>query len=202
MVSAIFDEHHAADDPIAQFDAWWKDAQEAGIVLPGLMTLCTVDASGMPDGRIMLLNRFDAEGFMFFSNYQSAKGQQLADNPMAAIVLYWMALDRQVRIRGDIEKLTAEESDEGFHNLPLPARLMILSSKQSSTIHGTAELQAKYSQMEQAWTEQAPSRPAHWGGYRLIPHVVEFVQGSATGFHDRIQYSIIESDWVKQRLSP
>ena len=198
----IFDENHAAHEPMAQFDLWWKDANTAGIIMPGIMTLCTVDASGMPDGRIMLLNSYDEEGFQFFTNYKSNKAHQLADNPMATMVMYWMTLDRQVRISGDIIKLDAPAADKVFNNLPRQNRLIILASAQSEILHDPSILAEKLRAITEAWEGQEPERPAYWGGYKLLPHHVEFVQGRASGLHDRIRYVISEANWIKQRLSP
>ncbi|HEY1237920.1 MAG TPA: pyridoxamine 5'-phosphate oxidase [Solirubrobacterales bacterium] len=194
------DREHLADDPIEQFAAWFGDAREA-VSLPEAMTLATVDADGSPDARMVLLKGFGPDGFRFFSNYESAKGEQLAASPRAALILYWRELDRQVRIRGEVERLSAEDSDAYFGSRPRDSRIAAAISPQSRPIERD-ELERRYAELEGELGDSDPERPEHWGGYLLRPEVVEFWQGRDSRMHDRLRYTREDGEWKIERLAP
>lgn len=197
----ILVEEDAAASPIEQFSLWFNDALEAKVPEPNAMTLATVDSTGQPSARTVLIKGFDTQGFVFFTNYASRKGQDLLHNPQACLLFFWQALERQVRIEGVIEKVSIEESDAYFHSRPLGSRLGAWASEQSKPIL-RADLEAR----EQAFRERfgdTPPRPEHWGGYRLIPTAFEFWQGRASRLHDRLRYlPDNHGKWTIDRLSP
>ena len=197
-------EEQAPLEPLALFRSWFADAvkTEQLPVEPNAMTLATVDADGRPHCRVVLLKGLDERGFTFFSNYDSAKGQQLLVNPYAAITFFWPALERQVRIEGRIERVTPAESDAYFQVRPLGSRLGAWASPQSRVIQGRAELEALLSQTERRFADHAPECPPHWGGYRLLPERVEFWQGRSSRLHDRLDYRLEGEAWLRQRLAP
>ena len=196
-------ESETASDPMQQFASWWKDALKAEIDEVNAMTLATVDANGSPDARIVLLKGVEENGFHFFTNYQSRKGQQLQAQPNAALVFFWKELERQVRVQGTIERLTDAENDAYFLSRPRESQLGAISSPQSSVIEGREWLEERYASITSEHAEKAPIRPAHWGGYRLAPASMEFWQGRPGRMHDRIQYKKDPSgSWLRQRLAP
>jgi pyridoxamine 5'-phosphate oxidase len=161
-----------------------------------------VDAQGRPSNRILLVKNVDARGFTWFTNYDSHKGVDLAGNPHAALLFFWHELERQVRIEGVVERISAEESDAYFHSRPLGSRLAAVASQQSQVIPNRALLEKNYAEV-QAQFGDAPQRPAQWGGYRLRPSVIEFWQGRRSRFHDRIEFRLqADGTWLKQRLQP
>lgn len=194
-------EETAATSPIEQFSHWFDEALAAKVPEPNAMTLATVDQTGQPSARTVLIKGFDAQGFVFFTNYESRKGQDLKQNPRAALLFFWQSLERQVRIEGVIEKVAAKDSDDYFHSRPLGSRLGAWASEQSKPITRT-ELQAR----EQAFRDRYgdnPPRPEHWGGYRLVPTSFEFWQGRASRLHDRLRYLPDgNGSWTLDRLSP
>jgi len=201
---ASLSETEAATDPLAQFDLWMKQALQAGLVEPYAMTLATVDADGQPSARIVLLRQYDADGYCFFTNYDSRKGEALRANPRAALLFYWDALERQVRIEGRIEKISAPESDMYYQSRPLGNRLGAWASPQSRVIASRAALELEEAYFRKTYGEQPP-RPPHWGGYRLTPLVYEFWQGRPSRLHDRIRYRQLgqeRSGWQLERLAP
>lgn len=168
------------------------------------MMLATVDQQGQPHCRVVLLKGLDAEGFVFYTNYDSAKGQQLATQPLAALTFFWPALERQVRIEGVIEQVSAAESDAYFNLRPLGSRHGAWASAQSRPLSGRAQLEEALAAVEQRFADnQQPPRPAHWGGYRLLPQCIEFWQGRSCRLHDRLSYKLqAEGQWLCERLAP
>ncbi len=189
-----------AADPLEQFAAWFELA-EREVPLAEAMTLATADADGSPDARMVLLKGFGPDGFRFFSNYESAKGAQLAAVPRAALVIYWREFDRQVRARGPVGRLPAAESDAYFSSRPRGSQIGASVSPQSRPIE-RERLDALYAAAERAAGEGPVSRPGHWGGYLLAPDAVEFWQGREDRMHDRFRYTRAESGWECERLAP
>ena len=189
-----------AGDPIEQFRGWYEQASDA-VPLAEAMTLATVDEDGSPDARMVLLKGFGPDGFRFFTNYESAKGEQLAGNARAALVVYWRELDRQVRVRGAIERLPEADSDEYFASRPRGSRIAAAISPQSRPIE-REELDRLYAELEQRLAGADPERPAHWGGYLVRPETIEFWQGRDDRMHDRIRYTREDGGWRMERLAP
>jgi pyridoxamine 5'-phosphate oxidase len=189
------------EDPFEQFAAWLELARREA-PLAEAMTLATVEASGLPDARMVLLKGADPDGFRFFTNYESAKGAQLDFKAAAAIVVYWRELDRQVRARGAVERLTAAESDEYFASRPRESQLGAWASPQSAPIASREELDRRLAEAESRFGDGPVERPAHWGGYRLIPVTIEFWQGQVGRLHDRFAYTRDGDGWRIERLGP
>lgn len=190
-------------DPIGQFDKWWQEAVHAGIDEVNAMTLATASADGMPDGRIVLLKGFDSNGFTFFTNYNSSKGEQLLENPRATLVFFWKELERQVRISGLVSLTGKKASDDYFGSRPEGSRLGAWASPQSQVIESREWLEENEKKLKEQWTGSAVTRPPHWGGYLVKPTRIEFWQGRPSRLHDRILYSLQENgQWKIQRLAP
>jgi pyridoxamine 5'-phosphate oxidase len=194
-------EADALADPFAQFERWFKDALAAQLPLANAMTLATVNASGAPDARVVLLKGVDGGGFVFYTSYDSRKGRQLAARPQACLVFLWTQLERQIRIEGRVEKVTAADSDAYFKSRPVGARLSARASAQSSVVSGREFLE-KAVQQEKDRHGDNPPRPEQWGGYRVLPSQIEFWQGRENRLHDRLLYRNIDGRWKIERLAP
>lgn len=188
-------------DPLRQFELWFKQALAARVPEPNAMTLATVGADLRPSARIVLLKKFDPRGFVFFTNYTSRKGRELAQNPYASLLFHWIELGRQVRIEGMVEKTNASQSDTYFALRPFASKIGAWASPQSAVIPDRATLEASLAQFTEQFKNHAP-RPPHWGGYRLHPKRIEFWQGRPSRLHDRIQYQRSEQGWEVVRLAP
>jgi pyridoxamine 5'-phosphate oxidase len=188
-------------DPYAQFGKWLEDAVRADVPLPNSMTLATATKAGRPSARAVLLKGFDARGFVFYTNYDSRKGRELAENPRAMLLFCWEELERQVRIEGAVERTAAAESDEYFASRPLGARLSATVSPQSAPVAGRDVLEARLAAAAKKFGA-GPPRPPHWGGYRLLPEWFEFWQGRQDRLHDRLCYSRAGNAWSVGRLAP
>jgi pyridoxamine 5'-phosphate oxidase len=201
-VLGSLNESEVAADPMAQFKRWFDEAVTAKLPEPNAMTLATVGADGQPSARIVLLKGMDDKGFTFFTNYESRKGLDLAANPRAALLFHWVQLERQVRVEGRVEKVEDDESDAYYASRPLGSRLGAWASEQSREVPGRDVLEQRESEYRAKFGENPP-RPAHWGGYRLVPTALEFWQGRPSRLHDRIVYRLDATDgWKIVRLSP
>ena len=198
---AALDEEASLADPIAQFELWLRQALEAQLPEPNAMTLATVGADGRPSTRVVLIKGVDARGLVWFTNYQSRKGQELALHPHAALQFHWVELERVVRIEGVVNKVSDEESDTYFASRPLDSRIGAWASPQSQPIASRAVLVANAAKYSAQFLLQPP-RPPHWGGYRLQPDRFEFWQGRPSRLHDRLRYRLQNGVWIKERLAP
>lgn len=190
-------------NPFRQFARWFEEAKQRQPLMPEAMTVSTCGADGIIGSRVCLLKGFDDHGFVFFTNYNSRKGMQIAENPRVALSFYWSVLERQVRVEGVAVKTTAEESDAYFASRPRGSQLGAWASSQSSVIPGRGDLDRRFTELEACYRERQIPRPPHWGGYRIIPVEIEFWQGRADRLHDRFVYRLREpKDWIIERLSP
>lgn len=195
------DEAHADADPVRQFARWWDEAIASKLPEPNAMTLATADADGRPSARVVLLKGFDEAGFVFYTNYESRKGRELAANPRASLLFFWPELERQVRIEGKVAHVGEDESDRYYASRPLASRIGAWASPQSQPIPGKAWLLAQAAEMGLRHGLN-PKRPPHWGGYRVAPVAVEFWQGRPSRLHDRLLYTRQGDAWSRVRLSP
>jgi pyridoxamine 5'-phosphate oxidase len=194
-------EAQADADPLRQFERWFEDALRAKLPLPNAMTLATVTPAGAPSARIVLLKGVEQGGFVFYTNYLSRKGRELEKNAKACLLLLWSHLERQVRIDGAVEKVTAAESDAYYATRPLGARQSAWASAQSEIVVDRKILETAMEDARRRYGENPP-RPPHWGGYRVIPQEIEFWQGRADRLHDRLRYRRKGDTWAIERLSP
>ncbi len=190
-------------DPIKQFKRWWNEALKSDIYEVNAMTLATADAAGVPSARIVLLKGFDEKGFVFFTNYNSQKGNELAQNDKACLVFFWKELERQVRVTGVTEKITSEESIAYFNSRPDGSKIGAWASPQSLVVAGKAWLKETFDYYMERFKQGEIPKPPHWGGYRVKPYKIEFWQGRPNRLHDRIQYtSETNNSWKIERLAP
>ena len=195
-------ESDVAANPIEQFNEWWKNAIESEILEVNAMTLATSDKDGKPSARIVLLKGFDEHGFVFFTNYQSNKAKALEENPKAALIFFWKEIERQIRIEGIVEKVSEEESDAYFFSRPEGSRIGAWASPQSKVISNRKILEDNVQKYTAEFKNSIP-RPPHWGGYRVMPDLIEFWQGRSNRLHDRIQYTKTgKGSWKVERLAP
>jgi pyridoxamine 5'-phosphate oxidase len=200
--AAGLDRDQLDDDPVAQFGRWFGEAERADLIEPNAMTLATSSPDGRPSARIVLLKGFGPDGFVFFSNYASRKGDELAANPNAALVFWWPPLERQVRLEGSVERTTTEESEAYWASRPLGSRLAALASAQSQVLAGREELVRRVEELAARHRDGDVPLPEAWGGYRLVPDAFEFWQGQPNRLHDRFRYTRHQDGWLVQRLSP
>ena len=202
MLEAL-DEDIAGQDPISFFSKWFAEAEAAQTTDINAMTLATVDARHQPHARIVLLKGLDEQSFVFFTNYDSDKGREIHDNPRVALLFYWKELERQVRIEGFIEKISAEESDTYFHSRPAASKIGAWASPQSRKIAARNILDLNFAKYEKEFADLFIPRPQHWGGYRVLPNRIEFWQGRTSRLHDRILFTQTEiGGWERHRLAP
>jgi pyridoxamine 5'-phosphate oxidase len=194
-------ESNASHDPFTQFQGWLNEAIAANIPEPNAMTLATVGSNLRPSNRIVLIKGFDARGIVWYTNYNSRKGHELAGNPFASLQFHWVEMERTVRIEGRVEKVSSEESDVYFHSRPLGSRIGAWASPQSEVIASREILEAETKRIEALYGDKPP-RPPHWGGYRLVPDEWQFWQGRRSRLHDRLRYTLDGTHWVRERLAP
>ncbi len=197
------DERTASNDPFDQFRLWLDEALATeGLVEPNAVTVATVSATGQPSARVVLLRGFDRHGFVFFTNYESRKGREIAAQPKAGMLFFWAPLERQIRIEGSVERLAADESDAYFARRPRGHRLSAWASPQSAVVPARTTLETRMLDMEQRFGDVDIPRPPYWGGYRVIPNAFEFWQGRRNRVHDRLAYVLEGTTWKRERLAP
>jgi pyridoxamine 5'-phosphate oxidase len=199
----FLDENTVDRDPIKQFQLWFDDAGASDSRLPESMTLATATLDGKVSARVVLLKQVDENGFVFYTNYRSSKAKELDENPQAALVFYWVVLDRQVRVEGTVERVSAAESDEYFKTRPRESQLGALASPQSEEIGSREVLEERLRALEKEYQGREVERPAHWGGFRLTPTRIEFWENRPSRLHDRIAYDRLpDGSWTIKRLAP
>lgn len=199
---AKFNEEDVNPDPIKQFAIWFSEALNAKVNEPNAMTLSTINNEGHPSSRVVLLKSFDKSGFVFFTNYNSAKGKEMCNNPNVALNFCWLELQRQVRIEGIASIIPAAESDSYFLSRPYESQLSAHASPQSSVLSNRAELENNYDAVKLRFSKEQIFRPYNWGGFIVIPRKIEFWQGRSNRLHDRIRFSLSDNQWIINRLAP
>jgi pyridoxamine-phosphate oxidase len=190
-------------DPFVQFEQWFEEARQAGLYEPNAMNLATADKRGKPSARIVLLKGFDKDGFRFFTNYESKKGQQLLENPFAALTFFWPELERQVRIEGEISKISDADSRDYFNKRPKGSQIGAIISPQSKIIPSREYLEERQRKFELDPADTIYTKPEHWGGFELKPVLVEFWQGRSSRLHDRLEFKLTaQNSWEISRLAP
>jgi pyridoxamine 5'-phosphate oxidase len=201
--SRALDEAGADADPLRQFALWFDEALKAQLLDVNAMTLATASAAGEPSARTVLLKGADEHGFVFYTNYDSAKGRDLAENPRAALLIFWAELERQVRINGSVIRTTAAESETYFHSRPIESQISAAISDQSRPVSDRSQLEKRYAEFESKYRGSIVPRPSNWGGYRLRPDAIEFWQGRKSRLHDRLLYTRqAGGSWARSRLAP
>jgi len=201
--SRALDENDAHADPIQQFTIWFDEALKSQLLDVNAMTLATSSAKGEPSARTVLLKGADENGFVFYTNYHSAKGRDLAENPRASLLFFWRELERQVRINGTVTRTTHAESDSYFHSRPIESQISAAISDQSRPVAGRSELERRYAEFAARHTDSLVPLPASWGGYRVRPDAMEFWQGRKSRLHDRLLYARqADGSWKRSRLAP
>lgn len=199
---AVLDDSTCPENPLSFFHQWMEEAINARVPDANAMVLSTASDDGQPSSRIVLLKDYDEEGFMFFTNYNSRKGRELQQNSKAALLFFWEPLQRQLRIEGEVEKLSDTESDEYFLSRPEESRISAIASPQSTRITDRKELEQLWNEVREASEVEDMGRPGYWGGYRLKPLRFEFWQGRLNRLHDRVEYEHTQSGWKRHRLAP
>lgn len=199
---ASLNESDVDGDPIVQFRQWFDEAVRAEVHEPNAMFLATATPDAYPSGRVVLLKEVDQRGFVFYTDYRSRKGSELADNPHASLCFFWAELERQVRIVGAVQRVSRAESDEYFQSRPLPSRIGAWTSRQSAVLSSREELEQDLAANEARFADGPVPLPEHWGGFRVVPEEIEFWQGRPSRLHDRIQFRREAGTWVRRRLSP
>lgn len=200
---ASLDESEVDEHPVKQFEKWWQEAINSQLDEPNAMTLATSTPDGKPSARIVLLKSFDADGFIFFTNYESRKGLEMAANPNVSLLFFWRELERQVRIDGTVSKTPSAISDEYYHTRPMGSRIGAIASPQSRVIPHRSFLEEQVNLIAAQYVLETPVRPQHWGGYSVKPTLMEFWQGRSNRLHDRVQYTLMEGgEWKIERLAP
>jgi pyridoxamine 5'-phosphate oxidase len=200
--SRALTEADALDDPIQQFAVWFGEALKSELLDTNAMTLATASRDGEPAARIVLLKGFDETGFVFFTNYESAKAADLDRNPRACLLLFWAVLERQVRVTGQVSKTSTQESEKYFQSRPFESQIGAWASAQSRTLNDRASLEARYAELAAKYAGGPVPLPPFWGGYRVAPEAIEFWQGRKSRLHDRLLYTKRAGSWVRSRLAP
>jgi pyridoxamine 5'-phosphate oxidase len=201
-VSSGLSEASLDPNPFQQFSRWFQQALDAALPEPNAMTLATATREGKASARIVLLKSFDEQGFVFYTNYESQKGKELAENPYAALVFHWIELERQVCAAGRVSRVSREESESYFHSRPVGSQLGAWASRQSQVISGREILEDRLKKLEKDYRDKLIPLPSDWGGFRLAPEMIEFWQGRPNRLHDRLRYRLLDRRWVIERLAP
>ena len=200
--TAGLDRADLAGDPITQWHHWYENATSAKVTEPNAMTVATVDSQGVPDARVVLVQEVDENGFVFYTNYDSVKSMQLLVHPVASAVFAWLDLHRQVRLRGTVKRVSAQQSDKYFDSRPRESQLGAWASQQSQVIANRGVIEARLALMRDKFVDQIVPRPEFWGGWSIIPTEIEFWQGRPSRLHDRFRYTKQDSNWQLERLAP